>query len=112
MNDVKALAAVAALNEMFDKGWLSICTINNVAKMLGIEPEREAYNTLHALHCVHFNKMPKDLRSQVPGLIQRCLAQGEQAFRFELKTEPSNALAVIDASPHTRRPLLQRVLGR
>lgn len=31
MDDLKRLAAATALNEMFRKGWLSICAIDKVA---------------------------------------------------------------------------------
>lgn len=71
--DLKELAAVTALNDMMGKGWFSICTIDNVGKMLGRNPHGEAYDILHSLHCVHFDKMPPVLRDEIPALIEQCL---------------------------------------
>lgn len=108
-DDTKALVAITALNKMFESGSFSICTIDNVAKMLGVIPDAEAYETLRPLHCVDWQKMPKALRDRVPGLIQQALMGGER-FRFELAPRNhSRALQVIDGSPHTRRPLLKRM---
>ena len=71
--DLKELAAVTALNDMMAKGWFSICTIDNVGKMLGRNPRGEAYDILHSLHCIHFDKMPPALRDEIPRLIEQCL---------------------------------------
>jgi len=110
-DDTKAMVAITALNKMFESGSFSICTIDSVAQMLGVIPDREAYETLRPLHCVDWQKMPKALRDQVPGLIQRVLT-GDERFRFELASrDPSRALQIIDGSPHTRRPLLKRMFG-
>ena len=73
MNDLKALAAITALNDMFSKGYISICTIDTIAKMLDRNPKCEAYTILHSLHCVHFDKMPQQLRDSIPDLIRQCL---------------------------------------
>ena len=112
MNDeTKAMVAITALNKMFESGSFSICTIDDVAKMLGIIPDADAYETLRPLHCVNWQKMPKALRDRVPGLIQQAL-MGDERFRFELAArDQSRALQVIDGSPHTRRPLLKRMFG-
>jgi len=110
-DQTKALIAIAALNKMFENGHFSICTIDSVSKMLGVTPDIEAYTLLRPLHCVDFAKMSKELRARVPGLIQQALS-GEQLFRFELaRPAESRALAVIDGSPHTRRPLLKRLFA-
>ena len=111
MNDLKALAALTALNEMFAKPHFSICTIDNVATLLGVHPERESYDTLHALHCIDWNKMPRELRDRVPALIQQTLGGGSAYVQFEIKQPESRALEVLDQSKHTRRPLLTRIMG-
>lgn len=110
-NDTKAMIAIAALNKMFEGSHFSICTIDNVAKMLGVRPPKDAYDQLHALHCVHWNEMPRELRDRVTTLIQECLAGGEQIPRFQVASEQNQALAVVDGNKHTRRPLLTRLLG-
>ena len=112
MDDIKALAALTALNEMFASRYFDVCTIDKVAKLLGVRPEREAYDVLHALHCIHWDKMPRELHDRVPGLVQQALGQGDAVFQMELKQPTNNALQVLDQSKHTRRPFMQRVLGR
>lgn len=32
---------------------------------------------LHALHCVHYEKMPPQLREKIPHLVNECLRQGD-----------------------------------
>ncbi|HVI60089.1 MAG TPA: hypothetical protein VM619_14620 [Luteimonas sp.] len=112
--DTKAMIAVTALNNMFESHAFSICTIDQVATMLGGIPDKDAYRQLHALHCVHWSAMPAELRRQVPDLVQRALSGGAR-FRFQLVPEaelPStHALTVIDGCKHTRRPLRQRLFG-
>lgn len=107
----KALAAVVALNNMFAGKHFSICTIDSIAEMLSIQPEPQAYATLRTLHCINWVDMPPDLRKAVPGLLQQCLAGGFTAFQFTLQPASNTALQVIDASPLTKRPLLQRWFG-
>lgn len=110
-DETRALVAITALNNMFESGHFSICTIDSVAKVLGVIPDAEAYETLRPLHCVDWQKMPKALRDRVPGLIQQAL-MGDARFKFELAPrEQSRALAVIDGSPHTRRPFLKRLFA-
>lgn len=110
-DNTKAIIAITALNSMFEGSHFDICTIDNVAKMLAVHPERDAYQQLRALHCINWNKMPRELRAAVPGLVQQALAGGEHVPVFSLATESSQVLAVIDGSKHTRRPILQRILG-
>lgn len=107
MNDLKALAAITALNDMFGKGYLSICTIDNVAKMLDRNPKCEAYTILHSLHCVHFDKMPPQLRDSIPELIRQCL-DVELNYRFTAvppPPPPPAARAVAPGAPKLLRRL-------
>lgn len=71
--DLKVMAAHAALTKLVSSGHFSICTIDTIAKMLGVVPEREAYQILHTLHCVDYNQMPAALLSELPNLIARVL---------------------------------------
>jgi hypothetical protein len=93
-------------------GWLSICAIDNVAKMLCVAPERESYNILRALHCVKFNAMPQELAAQVPALIAKCL-DVPPVFQFPMP-EPAkaHALAAPVATPEPERaPRRRSLLG-
>lgn len=82
--DLTAEVVRTSLNHMFRQGWLSICTIDKVAALLNIHPGRTAaYRKLSALHCVHFNEMPPEVREAVPKWIMDCLNL-EPMFQFEL----------------------------
>lgn len=81
-DDLRQLSALAALNDMFRKGHLSICTIDKVARLLGVDPKGESYDILSAVHCVDFSQMPLALRDAVPRLIRQCLGV-DQIFQFE-----------------------------
>lgn len=93
MDNLKELSALTALNEMMAKGWFDICTINAVAELLGVNPRGESYRILYPLHCVHFDKMPGELREAILGLIQDCIGM---APIFQFKTL---AQKIIDVSP-------------
>lgn len=75
MNDLelKKQVAITSLNAMMSQSFFSICTIDKLATMLEVKPEREAYNILQPLHCINYNQMPKALLEQLPMLIMRCL---------------------------------------
>lgn len=114
MDDLKQLAALTALNEMMASNYFSICTIDKIAQMLGVNPKGEAYNVLHTLHCIDWAKMPQPLREAVPGLIQQCLSIAP-AYQFKgppTRKEPE--LRTIIDVPIEQKPKrgLLRLLGR
>lgn len=82
----RQLAIQTALRKMAAQGWFSICTIDTILKTTGNVPEKEAYNTLHLLHCVNYADMPKSLRAELPDLLARAL--GEPGLKVELTPEP------------------------
>jgi hypothetical protein len=71
MSELKIMAAQAALTKMVASSHFSICTIDTICKMLGVKPDREAYEILHTLHCVDYNQMPPQLLQALPELIHR-----------------------------------------
>ncbi|MBL4833605.1 MAG: hypothetical protein JKY26_06475 [Pseudomonas sp.] len=73
MSDIKVMAAQAALQKMLTDGYLCICTIDKITRMLSIVADREAYDVLRTLHCVHFDQMQPELLEQIPVLIMRVL---------------------------------------
>lgn len=90
MTDLKHQAALAALNKMMRDGHFSICTIDNIAKMLDVIPDPAAYATLRPLHCVDYSDMPRELYASLPTLIQQALS-GAPVFQFQLsQPEPLN----------------------
>lgn len=105
-NEIKQQAALTALNAMMKKGWLDICTIDRVASMLEVVPEKESHDVLRSLHCVNFDQMPRDLHREIPTLIQRALC-GADVFQFELRSAQPIPLRL-----EARRPLLLRMFGK
>jgi predicted ester cyclase len=81
-DELKQLSALTSLNHMMRGGHFSICTIDAVGELLGIEPRgSDAYRVLRPLHCIDWNSMPPQLRDAVPGLINECLGVAP-AFQF------------------------------
>jgi hypothetical protein len=109
MSDLKQMAALAALNKMMSGGYFDICTIDSIIKMLGVTADPDAYTTLRAIHCVHFDKMPRELYASIPALIQRVLS-GAQVFQFELRAGPDVPL-LSGLIEQKKKPLLMRILG-
>jgi hypothetical protein len=73
MSDIKVMAATAALQKMLTQSYFDICTIDNIIKMLCLVPDKDAYDILRTLHCVHYNQMPAELLEQLSILIMRVL---------------------------------------
>lgn len=59
-----------ALRVMWDKGYFDICTIDNILKVTGGIPDRKNYDALRLLHCVHFKDMSRNLRLELPRMVQ------------------------------------------
>lgn len=109
MSDLKQLAAVTALNDMFQRGHLSICTIDSIGRMLGIDPKRggDSYNILQSVHCVDFAKMPMELRDAIPGLIRDCLSV-EPTYQFK---QPITLQEFVERVPEPQRGAIARLLS-
>ena len=59
-----------ALANMYAQGFFSICVVDNILKVTGGVPDGKLYDTLRLLHCVNFRDMPKNVRLELPRLIQ------------------------------------------
>ena len=105
MSDLKQQIALTSLNNMMDKGYFDICTVDSVAELLGVNAKGDAYSMLRPLHCVHWDKMPPEVREAVPGLIQECLGV---APVFKFKTLEA---LVIDVGPAPKKASVLQRLG-
>lgn len=85
-DQLKQLSALAALNKMMLGTHFSICTLDDVIKVLGTRPDGQAYDILRPLHCVHWTDMPAELRDAVPRLIERCISI--PAYQFQITQVP------------------------
>lgn len=93
LEETRIQAAVTAMNKMLRSSYFDICTVDSVAKMLGIETKRDSYNILRTLHCVHYNEMPIELRNKIPMLIADAL-DNPPPFQF---TQPTKQVTVLVA---------------
>lgn len=78
---LKIDAAVTAMNKMLKDKHFSICTVTDVAKLLGIHCRKESYDILNTLHCVNYSDMSPQMRKAIPALIADALGE-PPAFQF------------------------------
>lgn len=69
----RALVLQAALNGLFTAKWFDICTVDTVLGAIQVSRDSEAYRLLRALHCIHYDKMPKELLERLPYLVNEAL---------------------------------------
>ena len=67
------MAAEAALKKIVQSNYFDICTIDKITKMMDIKPDRDVYQILSTLHCVHYNQMRPELLQVLPDLIATVL---------------------------------------
>lgn len=78
--ETKRLVVQTTVESIFKKDWFDICKLDSVLKIIGARPTGAAYNMLHALHCVHYDKMPPELRERIPHLVNECLRQQDDVI--------------------------------
>jgi hypothetical protein len=66
-----------AVTDLFEKKYFDICKIDQVLKIIGARQAGQAYDMLHSLHCVSYDKMPQELRDRIPHLVNEVLKQKE-----------------------------------
>ncbi len=80
---LSALVCVTSLKNMLSKGYLSICTIENILDITHGIPNGEDMRLLRALHCVSFSDMPPELLRGLPLIIKRVLGSEDIDFPME-----------------------------
>lgn len=101
--DLKRATIMTALNDMVRKGYFSVCTVDRCAEILGISLRgSEPYRLLSALHCIHFNEMPRDVRNAIPEMIRECL---------NIEPFPLFEEAVISESAAQKKSIWNRLLN-
>lgn len=71
--ETRRLVVTAALEKLLTQKYFDVCTIDVVLKIMDNGKNKAAYDLLHALHCIHYDQMPADLRNTIPHLINECL---------------------------------------
>lgn len=75
--ETRRLVVTAALDDLFRKEWFDVCNLDKVMKICNAPRGSEAHQLLDALHCVHYGRMPPDLRARIPHLVNECLCPPE-----------------------------------
>lgn len=75
MPETKRLVVQTAVTQLFERKWFSISDLAEIMDLIGARKGSPAYDMLHALHCVHYDKMPPDLRARIPQLVNECLRE-------------------------------------
>lgn len=113
MSDIKHQIAALALNKMMRSAFFDICAVNEAAEVLGANPRlSDNYASLRALHCVHWNQMPREIRELVPQMIADCLALPAQFSLEPSKPAPVSPLILEAIDVTAKKPLVKRILAR
>ena len=73
---MRQLVVQTAAQKLFTEKHFSICTLRDIATLTHARQSGPAWDMLHALHCVDYNKMPPELRAQIPALVNEVLTSG------------------------------------
>jgi hypothetical protein len=82
--DFKQAAVEQALRELFEGCHFSICSLDNIGKILGVNPSQHPdYNAVRAFHCVDYADMKPGVKHE---LQQRVIAMlmPDQVINYEL----------------------------
>ena len=113
MSDIKQQIAMTVLNEMMRSSFFSICAVNDAADVLGANPRlSESYTQLKALHCVHWDRMPRAVRLLVPQMIADCLALPPQFTLTEERPVGSITLLLPAIDAPEKKSLTRRIMER
>lgn len=77
MPETKRLVVQTAVTDLFEKDWFDICVLDKLLKILDGRKSGKAYDMLRLMHCVHYDRMPPDLRARIPQLVNECLLQSD-----------------------------------
>lgn len=69
-DETKKLVVGTAMRDMFQKGWLNICTIDKCLEISGLLRGGDDYRLLGALHCINFKDMPPELFQRIPNMLK------------------------------------------
>ena len=108
--NLKNVAAMTNLNHMMRKGYVSICDIDKVAGLLGIDVKgSESYQMLSAMHCINFSEMPQEMREAIPVLIKELL-QMDAAYQFQMPPR-AGSITVVHVDPENKPGGFLRRIG-
>lgn len=63
-----------ALNKLFTEKHFSICTLDDIGKLIGVNPSQHPhYKLLRALHCVAYANMSPEILQELQQRVAECL---------------------------------------
>lgn len=66
MDEFNRRLALVGLEDMFNKSFFSICSVDDAAKVLGVHVQGNAdYQALYAIHCVKWGSMDRQTQVMV-----------------------------------------------
>ena len=75
--DLKMSIALSAVSNMLKSNYFDVCTVDKICKLIGASANGPAYDMLHALHCIHYTEMPRDVREGIPALMRELFSQAK-----------------------------------
>lgn len=73
MESTKQMVVTAAVKNLFETNYFSVCKLDNIIELVGARAGGEAYQLLKTLHCIDYSKMQQALRDRLPLLVNECL---------------------------------------
>lgn len=89
--EVKRMVVLTAVKNLLNESFFSISKMREIAKMVGVPTDGPAWKLLSPLHCMDYDKMPKELRDAIPHLINECLTASER-----VRADVSTALQGVE----------------
>ena len=102
-----------ALDKLFnEKGYFSICTVDTLAKTLGVNcASHREYKYLSTLHCVDYADMSDELKAKLPAMVMAVLS-GRFDTGLMALTMAALATGEVKGLPNTEDDCPTRVLTR
>lgn len=89
--EVKRTVVLTAVKNLLSESFFSISKMREIARLVGVPTDGPAWKLLSPLHCVDYDKMPKELRDAIPHLINECLTASER-----VRADVGTALKGVD----------------
>jgi hypothetical protein len=90
IDDTKRLVIGTALRKLFSDKHFSICAVDRICEVLGCSRGGDAYRQLHALHCVDYADMPRELAERIPALVAQAIGN-VNVLELARLSEPAEA---------------------
>jgi hypothetical protein len=110
MDKITELTIRSSLRSMFAKGWVDICAIKECVKLAGVTPVGSTMDHLHALHCVHFKDMDRELAEAIPGMVGALFEGVTLTVNDLFKPQRQLAQTELDITPPAQHPGRRNVL--